>query len=146
MLGALLNTVTTVLHHAEAVDPDLVVLARYMQVVPQDLVGKYRNRMVNIHPSLLPYYPGAKAYRQAWEAGVRVCGCTAHFVTEELDQGPIILQDVFHINVGQDGLEDVRRRGQELEARTLTKAVSLFVNDELVASESKVLFRPGRVD
>ncbi|HIF64002.1 MAG TPA: ACT domain-containing protein [Deltaproteobacteria bacterium] len=129
-----------------AVDPDLVVLARYMQVVPPDLVGRYRNKMVNIHPSLLPYYPGAKAYRQAWEAGVRVCGCTAHFVTEDLDQGPIILQDVFHINVGQDGLEDVRRRGQELEARTLTRAVSLFVNDELVASESKVLFRPGRVD
>jgi formyltetrahydrofolate deformylase len=117
-----------------------------MQVVPPDLVARYRNKMVNIHPSLLPYYPGAKAYRQAWEAGVRVCGCTAHFVTEDLDQGPIILQDVFHINVGQDGLEDVRRRGQELEACTLTKAVSLFVNDELVASESKVLFRPGRVD
>lgn len=127
------------------VGPDLVVLARYMQVLTPELVGAFRHRIINIHPSLLPYYPGANAYRQAYEAGVRVCGCTAHFVTEDLDEGPVILQDVFHIDVGQDSLEEVKRRGQELEARVLSDAVKMFVQDELVVADSKVLFRPGRV-
>ena len=125
--------------------PDLVVLARYMQILTPEVVRRFRNRILNIHPSLLPYYPGANAYRQAYEAGVRVCGCTAHFVTDELDQGPVVLQDVFHINVGEDSLEEIKRRGSELEARVLAKAVRMFVKEELVVADSKVLFRPGRV-
>jgi len=125
--------------------PDLVVLARYMQILSPEVVNKFRNRILNIHPSLLPYYPGANAYKQAYEAGVRVCGCTAHFVTAELDQGPVVLQDVFHINVGEDSLEDVKRRGSELEAVVLAKAVRMFVKEELVVADNKVLFRPGRV-
>ena len=123
--------------------PDLVVLARYMQVLPPELVDRYPSRIINIHPSLLPYYPGANAYRQAFEEGVRVCGCTAHFVTEQLDQGPVILQDVFHIKVGEDTLEDVKSRGKALESEVLARAVQLFVTDQLVVKDKKVIFRPG---
>jgi formyltetrahydrofolate deformylase len=125
--------------------PDLVVLARYMQVVTPEVVAQYRNRIMNIHPSLLPYYPGANAYKQAFEEGVRVSGCTAHFVTEQLDQGPVILQDVFHIRVGEDTLEAVKARGQELEGKVLSQAVQLFTGDQLVVKDKKVIFRPGRV-
>src|SRR4029077_16217203 len=70
------------------VHADYVVLARYMQVLTGSVVRQYPSRIINIHPSLLPYYPGANAYKQAFEEGVRVSGCTAHFVTEQLDQGP----------------------------------------------------------
>ncbi len=123
--------------------PDLVVLARYMQIVSEEIVRAYPSKIINIHPSLLPYFPGASPYRQAYENGVRVTGCTAHFVTEQLDQGPIILQDVFHINVGQDTAEDVRQRGLTLEAETLTKAVRYFLDEELVVVDGKVVFKPG---
>jgi formyltetrahydrofolate deformylase len=126
------------------VRPDLVVLARYMQVLPPRLIARYPSRIINIHPSLLPYHPGPQAYRQAWKEGVRVSGCTAHFVTEDLDAGPVILQDVFHIRVGEDSLDDVKERGQALEARVLAKAVQLFATDQLVVKDRKVMFRPGR--
>lgn len=125
--------------------PDLVVLARYMQVLSPAMVQQYPYRIINIHPSLLPYHPGANAYKQAFEAGVRVSGCTAHFVTEHLDQGPVILQDVFHIRVGEDALEDVKERGKALEGKVLSQAVQLFLNEQLVVAETKVLFRPGRL-
>jgi formyltetrahydrofolate deformylase len=125
------------------VRPDLVVLARYMQVLPSKLIARYPSRIINIHPSLLPYHPGPHAYRQAWEEGVRVSGCTAHFVTEDLDAGPVILQDVFHIRVGEDTLDEVKERGQTLEARVLAKAVQLFVTEQLVVKDRKVMFRPG---
>ena len=123
--------------------PDLVVLARYMRILPPQVIAGHAHRIINIHPSLLPYFPGAAPYRQAYESGVRVHGCTAHFVTEQLDQGPVILQDVFHINVGADTLEDVKNKGLELEARTLSKAVQLFLDEELVVVEGKVIFKPG---
>ncbi len=126
-------------------DPHLIVLARYMQILSPGVIGRYPNRIINIHPSLLPYHPGPNAYKQAWEAGVRVSGCTAHFVTPELDAGPVILQDVFHIQVGSDTLEVVRARGQALEAAVLSRAVQLCVNDQLVVKDSKVIFRPGRI-
>jgi len=122
---------------------DLVVLARYMQILPAEIVARFPNRIINIHPSLLPYHPGANAYRQAFEEGVRVSGCTAHFVTEQLDQGPVILQDVFHIRVGEDSLDDVKARGMSLEGEVLSKAVQLFVTDQLLVKNRKVIFRPG---
>ena len=126
-----------------ALNVDLVVLARYMRVLPPAIVAAHRNRIVNIHPSLLPYFPGAAPYRQAFESGVRVHGCTAHFVTEQLDAGPVILQDVFHINVGVDSLDDVKRNGLELEGRVLSRAVGLFLDEELVVVDGKVIFKPG---
>ena len=122
---------------------DLVVLARYMRILPERIVSAYRHRIINIHPSLLPYFPGAAPYRQAYESGVRVHGCTAHFVTEQLDEGPVILQDVFHINVGADSLEDVKLKGLELESKVLSKSVQLFLDEELVVVEGKVIFKPG---
>ncbi len=123
--------------------PDLVVLARYMQIVPPEMVQAYRHKIINIHPSLLPYFPGAKPYHQAWEQGVRVTGCTAHFVTEDLDEGPIILQDVFHIDVGKDTAIDVRSKGQKLEGRVLSDAVNMYLDEKLVVVDDKVVFRPG---
>jgi len=127
-----------------AVKPDFVVLARYMQILSTKVIDRYPFRIINIHPSLLPYHPGPQAYRQAWEEGVRVSGCTAHFVTEQLDAGPVILQDVFHIRVGEDALDEVKARGQALEGSVLSRAVQLCLNDELVVKDKKVMFRPGR--
>ncbi len=126
-----------------AINPDLIVLARYMRILPNRIVGAFKHRIINIHPSLLPYFPGAAPYKQAYESGVRVHGCTAHFVTEQLDEGPVILQDVFHINVGSDTLDDVKEKGLNLEADILTKAVRLFLDEELVVVDGKVIFKPG---
>jgi formyltetrahydrofolate deformylase len=131
------------LRSLQSLGPDLVVLARYMRILPQRVVAAFRNRIINIHPSLLPFFPGAAPYRQAYESGVRVHGCTAHFVTEALDEGPVILQDVFHINVGSDTPEDVREKGLNLEAEVLSRAVKLFLDEELVVVEGKVIFKPG---
>ncbi len=131
------------LEKLKSLEPDLIILARYMQILSPEIIAAFRAKIINIHPSLLPHFPGANPYRQAFESGVRVTGCTAHFVTEELDKGPIILQDVFHINVGVDQAEDVRQRGLELEAQTLGKAVRYFLNEELVVVEDKVVFKPG---
>lgn len=128
------------LQHHEA---DLILLARYMQIVAPQIVRAFSSRMINIHPSLLPHFPGAAPYRQAWESGVRVAGCTAHFVTEELDEGPIILQDVFHIEVGKDTVDDVKRKGRDLEAMTLSQAAQMFLDEKLVVVDDKVVFRPG---
>jgi formyltetrahydrofolate deformylase len=122
---------------------DLVVLARYMRILPPAMVEQFRHKIINIHPSLLPYFPGAAPYKQAYESGVRVHGCTAHFVTEQLDEGPVIMQDVFHINVGSDTLEEVKRKGLELEAHVLSKACQLYLDEELVVVEGKVIFKPG---
>ncbi|HEY8747277.1 MAG TPA: formyltetrahydrofolate deformylase [Tepidisphaeraceae bacterium] len=123
--------------------PDLVVLARYMRILPTDFVTSLPNKIINIHPSLLPYFPGAAPYKQAYESGVRVHGCTAHFVTAQLDEGPVIFQDVFHINVGADSVDDVKAKGIDLEAKTLSRAVKLFLDEELVVVEGKVIFKPG---
>jgi formyltetrahydrofolate deformylase len=123
--------------------PDAVALARYMRILPAEILADLPNRVINIHPSLLPFFPGAAPYKQAYESGVRVSGCTAHFVTEQLDAGPVILQDVFHIDVGTDTLDDVKRKGLELEARTLSEAVRMFIDDELVVVDGNVVFKPG---
>jgi formyltetrahydrofolate deformylase len=123
--------------------PDLIVLARYMRILPERIVKAFPSRIINIHPSLLPYFPGAAPYKQAYESGVRVHGCTAHFVTEQLDEGPVILQDVFHINVGADTLDNVKEKGLTLEAEVLSRAVKLFLDEELVVVDGKVIFKPG---
>jgi formyltetrahydrofolate deformylase len=134
---------TWLLGRLKELRPDLIVLARYMQILSPEIVSAFPSRIINIHPSLLPFFPGASPYRQAFESGARVTGCTAHFVTEQLDQGPIILQDVFHINVGVDTAEEVRERGLELEADILAKSVKFFLDEELVVVNGKVVFKPG---
>lgn len=127
----------------DEVKTDVAVLARYMQILTPAVVAPYAGKIINIHPSLLPYFPGANPYRRAWEDGVRVTGCTAHFVTEELDAGPIILQDVFSIEVGVDSVGDVRKKGRALEGKVLSKAVQLYLNNEVVVINGKVVFKPG---
>jgi len=102
-------------------DVDLVVLARYMRILSPDVVFRYAGRIVNVHPSLLPAFPGAQAYRQAVEAGVRVAGVTAHYVTTDLDQGPILTQRAFTVPPDAT-VEDLKERGQPLEAEALVAA------------------------
>jgi len=107
---------------------DFIILARFMKILSPNFVWRWKNKIINIHPSLLPSFPGANAYRQAFEKGVKVAGVTAHFVTPNLDEGPIIWQDSFRISAS-DSLKSVVERGQRLESRTLVKAVRLFLQN-----------------
>ena len=107
-------------------DVDFVVLARFMRILSPAFVWRWRNRIINIHPSLLPAFPGAASYRQAWEHGVRVVGVTAHFVTPALDEGPIIAQDAFRVRADTT-LAEIVSRGRRLEGRVLVEAVRLYV-------------------
>lgn len=119
---------------------DLVVLARYMQVLSSGLVGSWRGRIINVHHSFLPAFVGARAYRQALERGVKMIGATAHYVTSDLDQGPIIEQDVVRVD-HRDTLVDLVRRGRELERSVLTRAVRLHLQRRvLVAGDRTVVF------
>lgn len=118
-------------------DIDLVVLARYMRIMTPNFVWRYPQRIINIHPSLLPAFPGALAYAQAFERGTKIVGVTAHYVTEELDQGPIIFQDSFRVN-SADSLETIKKKGQRLEADTLLKAVKMHLEGKIEVSWRKV--------
>ncbi len=121
-------------------DIDLVVLARYMRIMTPNFVWRYPHRIINIHPSLLPAFPGAFAYAQAFERGTKIVGVTAHYVTEELDQGPIIFQDSFKVD-SADSLEVIKKKGQKLEADTLLKAVKMHLEGRLEVSWRKVYTR-----
>lgn len=121
-------------------DIDLIVLARYMRILTPNFVWRYPNRIINIHPSLLPAFPGASAYEQAYERGTKIVGVTAHYVSEDLDQGPIILQDSFAVNP-DDTLAGIRQRGQQLEARLLLKAVKMHLAGRLDVRWRKVHVR-----
>jgi len=101
---------------------DLIVLARYMQILSSDFVGRWAGRIINIHHSFLPAFVGAKPYHQAKERGVKIIGATAHYVTADLDQGPIIEQDVCRVT-HRDEVVDLERKGRDLERQVLTRAV-----------------------
>lgn len=111
-----------VLNLVRAAQADLVVLARYMRILSPNFVWRFPNRILNIHPSLLPAFPGAVPYRQALQRGVRVAGVTAHLVTVDLDQGPIVAQESFPVKP-DDGLQDVLGRGRDLESKVLVEAI-----------------------
>ena len=128
---------------AKRFNVDLIVLARYMRILSPNFVWRYPNRIINIHPSLLPAFPGAFAYVQAYERGAKIVGCTAHYVTEDLDQGPIIFQDAFAIDEDET-LETLKRKGQRLEARTLLEAVKMHLDGRLEVYWGKVHVRPRR--
>ncbi|HET9553656.1 MAG TPA: formyltetrahydrofolate deformylase [Anaeromyxobacteraceae bacterium] len=117
---------------------DLVVLARYMQVVSGDFVSRFRNRLINIHHSFLPAFVGADPYRQAYERGVKVVGATAHYVTEELDAGPIIDQDVARVS-HRDEVEDLKSLGRDLERRVLARAVRWHCEDRVIVHGNKTV-------
>jgi formyltetrahydrofolate deformylase len=109
---------------------DFVVLARFMKILSPNFVWRYKNKIINIHPSLLPSFPGPQAYRQAYESGVKIVGITAHFVSMRLDEGPIIAQGAFHTRPGM-ALKDIISRGQKLEADVLVQAVKLYLGKRL---------------
>jgi formyltetrahydrofolate deformylase len=117
---------------------DLVVLARYMQIVSPEFVARWPNRIINIHHSFLPAFAGADPYRQAYERGVKVVGATAHYVTPELDAGPIIDQDVARVS-HRDSVEDLKHLGRDLERRVLARAVRWHCEDRVIVHGNKTV-------
>ena len=115
----------------EDVAPDLILLARYMLVLPPPMVSRWRGRMINIHHSFLPAFVGANPYRQAHDRGVKVIGATAHYVTEILDEGPIIAQDVAHVS-HRDDVAALTRTGRDLETVVLARAVRAHVEHRIL--------------
>ena len=123
-------------------DADLIVLARYMRILSPSVVFRYESQIINVHPSLLPAFPGAEAYLQALEEGVRIAGVTAHYVTTDLDQGPIITQRAFNVPQESDTEpEDLRRIGQPLEAEALLEAIDLHLRDEVAVHRGRTKLR-----
>ena len=116
---------------------DVIVLARYMRILTPNFVWRYPDRIINIHPSLLPAFPGSLAYAQAFERGTKIVGVTSHYVTENLDQGPIIFQDSFKVTP-EDTLESIKKNGQKLEATTLLKAAKMHLDNKLEVRWRKV--------
>jgi formyltetrahydrofolate deformylase len=109
---------------------DFVVLARFMKILSPNVVWRFKNKIINVHPSLLPSFPGAQAYRQAYEHGVKIAGVTAHFVSMHLDEGPIIAQASFGIHP-EWSLKEIVAAGQKLETKVLVKAVKLYLAKRL---------------
>lgn len=120
---------------------DLIVLARYMRILTPNFVWRYPNRIINIHPSLLPAFPGALAYSQAFERGTKIIGVTSHYVTESLDQGPIISQASFTVDPN-DSLEQIKEKGQRMEATILLSAVIMHLEGRLDVRWRKVHVKP----
>ena len=122
----------------EAVNPDLVVMAKYMRILSSEFIQKYPDRIVNIHHSFLPAFIGANPYRQAWERGVKIIGATAHFASEDLDEGPIIAQDVTPVN-HHHRPKDMARNGRDVEKRVLARALRLVLEDRVVVTGNKTV-------
>jgi formyltetrahydrofolate deformylase len=117
---------------------DLVVLARYMQVVTPEFCARYAERAINIHHSFLPAFVGGKPYHQAHARGVKVVGATAHYVTADLDEGPIIEQDVMRVT-HRDSVEDLIRKGRDLERVVLSRAVRHHLEDRVLVCGNKTV-------
>jgi len=119
-----------VLHLLDQHEVDFIVLARFMKILSPNFVWRWKNKIINIHPSLLPAFPGANAYRQAYERGVKIVGVTSHFVTPNLDEGPIIAQEVLRLK-GNEPLASIVKRGQKLETKCVLDAVRTYVTKRL---------------
>ena len=117
---------------------DLVVLARYMQVLSPDFVQEWNGRIINIHHSFLPAFVGAKPYHQARARGVKIIGATAHYVTADLDQGPIIAQDVTPVS-HRDEVEDLVRKGRDIERQVLGRAVRLHLERRIIVDGNRTV-------
>ena len=118
--------------------PDFLVLARYMQILSNDFVNRYPQRIINIHHSFLPAFVGARPYHQAFERGVKLIGATSHYVTEVLDDGPIIEQDVVRVS-HRDTVEDLIRKGRDLEKVVLSRAVRWHVENRVLLYGNKTV-------
>lgn len=118
--------------------PDYIVLAKYMRVLNPEFVAKYPNRVINIHHSFLPAFIGAKPYQQAYQRGVKIIGATAHFINNELDEGPIIMQNV--INVDHTYTADaMMRAGRDVEKTVLSRALELVLADRVFVYQNKTI-------
>ena len=117
---------------------NFIVLARYMQIISEDMIKAYPNRIINIHHSFLPAFVGAKPYHAAYERGVKIIGATSHYVTTELDAGPIIEQDVVRIT-HKDTTEDLINKGKDLEKIVLSRAVQKHIDRKVLAYKNKTV-------
>lgn len=117
---------------------DFIVLARYMQIIGDRTIAKYPNRIINIHHSFLPAFVGAKPYHAAFERGVKIIGATSHYVTAELDAGPIIVQDVVHIS-HKDMPDDLVNKGKDLEKIVLSHAVQKHIDHKILVYKNKTV-------
>ncbi len=117
---------------------EFIVLARYMQILGEDFVDRYRNRIINIHHSFLPAFPGARPYHSAHERGVKIIGATSHYVTRELDAGPIIEQDVVRVS-HSDSIGDMMHKGKDLEKLVLARAVWKHLQRKVLVSGNRTL-------
>ena len=125
----------------QAVDgfnPDVIVLARYMQIIPQDMCDKYSGKIINIHHSFLPSFVGANPYARAAERGVKLIGATCHYVTADLDEGPIIEQDVVRVDHA-DSADDMKKMGQDIEKITLAKGLQYHLEDRVLTCNNKTV-------
>lgn len=122
----------------DAAQPDLVVMAKYMRILSTDFIRSYPNRILNIHHSFLPAFIGANPYRQAWERGVKIIGATAHYASEDLDEGPIIAQDVTPVS-HHHSPKEMARNGRDVEKRVLARAVRLVLEDRVVVTGNKTV-------
>ncbi len=117
---------------------DLIILARYMQILSPQFVNAFRNKIINIHHSFLPAFIGARPYHRAYERGVKIIGATSHYVTEEIDEGPIIEQDVVRVT-HRDTVEDMIRKGRDLEKVVLARAVRWHLEHKILVYENKTV-------
>jgi formyltetrahydrofolate deformylase len=117
---------------------ELIVLARYMQILSNDFVERFPTRIINIHHSFLPAFIGANPYRQAYEKGVKLIGATSHYVTSDLDQGPIIEQETVRVS-HKDSVEDLVRKGRDLEKRVLAAALRCHLEDRIMVYSGKTV-------
>jgi formyltetrahydrofolate deformylase len=132
---------TEIAHRFDVERGDVMVLARFMQILPPALCQQYPGRIINIHHSFLPSFAGAKPYHQAYQRGVKLIGATCHYVTEELDAGPIIEQDTVRIDHG-DSVEDLVRYGRDIEKTVLSRGLRYHVEDRVLVSGNKaIVFR-----
>jgi formyltetrahydrofolate deformylase len=117
---------------------DFIVLARYMQIITPNLISLYKNKIINIHHSFLPAFPGAKPYHSAFKRGVKIIGATSHYVTEELDEGPIIEQDISRVTHSHS-IEDFIMKGRDLERLVLARAIKLHAERKTMVYNNKTV-------
>ena len=117
---------------------DFIVLARYMQIIPPNLIAQYKNKIINIHHSFLPAFPGAKPYHSAFKRGVKIIGATSHYVTEGLDEGPIIEQDIARVSHSHS-IENFIMKGRDLERMVLARAIKLHAERKTMVYDNKTV-------
>lgn len=126
------------LERLQAYDVDVIVLARYMQILSPAFIARYDNNVINIHHSFLPAFAGAKPYERAYERGVKIIGATSHYVTSDLDEGPIIAQGVKDVN-HRHNVADMKSIGRTIERDVLARAVSLHLEDRIIVHGNKTI-------